>query len=46
VSDVVNDYRVKATMVLGLPMYASLPEKADEMKAAAIPVDVLTLSGN
>jgi glyceraldehyde-3-phosphate dehydrogenase (NAD(P)) len=38
VSDVVSDYRVKAAMVLGLPIYASLPEKVDEMKAAGIPV--------
>lgn len=38
VSDVVNDYRVKAGMVLGLPIYASLPEKVDDMKAAGIPV--------
>jgi len=37
---------VKATIVLGLPVYASLPDKADEMKAAGISVDVLTLSGN
>jgi glyceraldehyde-3-phosphate dehydrogenase (NAD(P)) len=26
VSDVVSDYRVKAAMILGLPIYASLPE--------------------
>ncbi|HEX6303245.1 MAG TPA: type II glyceraldehyde-3-phosphate dehydrogenase [Anaerolineales bacterium] len=38
VADVVSDYRVKAAMVLGLPIYASLPEKVDEMKAAGIPV--------
>lgn len=38
VSDVVNDYRVKAGMVLGLPIYASLPEKMEDMKAAGIPV--------
>jgi len=38
VSDVVSDYRVKAAVVLGLPVYASLPEKASEMKAAGIPV--------
>ena len=38
VGDVVSDYRVKAAVVLGLPIYASLPEKADEMQAAGIPV--------
>jgi glyceraldehyde-3-phosphate dehydrogenase (NAD(P)) len=38
VSDVVSDYRVKAGMMLGLPIYASLPEKVEDMKAAGIPV--------
>ncbi|NOZ71591.1 MAG: type II glyceraldehyde-3-phosphate dehydrogenase [Chloroflexi bacterium] len=38
VGDVVSDYRVKTAVVLGLPIYASLPEKASEMKAAGIPV--------
>ena len=38
VGDVVSDYRVKAAVILGLPVYASLPEKADEMQAAGIPV--------
>ncbi len=38
VGDVVSDYRVKAAVVLGIPVFASLPEKADEMKAAGIPV--------
>ncbi|NOZ48699.1 MAG: type II glyceraldehyde-3-phosphate dehydrogenase, partial [Chloroflexi bacterium] len=38
VGDVVSDYRVKTAVVLGLPIYASLPEKANEMKAAGIPV--------
>lgn len=38
VGDVVSDYRVKAAVILGLPIYASLPEKADEMQAAGIPV--------
>ena len=38
VADVVSDYRVQAGAVLGLPIYASLPEKAGEMKAAGIPV--------
>ena len=33
VGDVVSDYRVKAAVILGLPIYASLPEKADEMQA-------------
>ena len=34
VGDVVSDYRVKAAVVLGLPVYPSLPEKAGEMEAA------------
>ncbi|MBN1978262.1 MAG: type II glyceraldehyde-3-phosphate dehydrogenase [Anaerolineae bacterium] len=38
VADVATDYRVKAAVVHGLPVYASLAEKADEMKAAGIPV--------
>jgi glyceraldehyde-3-phosphate dehydrogenase (NAD(P)) len=49
VADVVSDYRVQAGVVLGLPIYASLPEKVDEMKAVGIPVagildDLLTQS--
>lgn len=39
VSDIVSDYRVKAVVVLGLPVYASLPERLDEMKAAGIQVE-------
>ena len=38
VSDVTTDYRVKAAVVLGLPVYASVPEKMSETQAAAIPV--------
>lgn len=38
VADVVSDYRMQVAAVLGLPIYASLPEKVDEMKAAAIAV--------
>lgn len=38
VGDVVTDYRIKAAVVRDLPIYASLPEKAEEMKAAGIPV--------
>ncbi|MEM2099859.1 MAG: type II glyceraldehyde-3-phosphate dehydrogenase [Thermoproteota archaeon] len=38
VSDIVSDYRLKAAVILGLPIYSSLPEKVDEMKAAGIPV--------
>jgi glyceraldehyde-3-phosphate dehydrogenase (NAD(P)) len=38
VGDVVSDYRVKAAVVHGLPVYASLAEKASEMKAAGIPI--------
>lgn len=38
VADVVSDYRVKAGSVLGLPIYAALPDKVDEMKNAGIPI--------
>lgn len=38
VADVVYDYRVKTAAVLGLPIFASLPEKAPEMAAGGIPV--------
>lgn len=38
ISDVTSDYRVKTAVVLGLPVYASTPEKAAEMKGAGIPV--------
>lgn len=39
VSDVVSDYRVKAAVVLGLPIYASLPERLGEMRGAGIPAE-------
>jgi glyceraldehyde-3-phosphate dehydrogenase (NAD(P)) len=39
VSDVVSDYRVQTGAVLELPIYASLPDKAGEMKAAGIAVE-------
>lgn len=38
VADVVSDYRVRAGIALGLPIYASLPDRVDEMKAAGIPI--------
>lgn len=38
VSDVVSDYRVRAAAVLGLPIYASLDEKASEMEQAGLPI--------
>lgn len=38
VSDVVSDYRVKAAAVLDLQVYASIPERIDEMKSAGIPI--------
>jgi glyceraldehyde-3-phosphate dehydrogenase (NAD(P)) len=38
VADVVTDYRIKTAAVLGLDIYASLPEKVPAMKAAGIPV--------
>lgn len=39
VADVVSDYRVQAGAVLGLPIYASLPDKMEEMKDAGIPTE-------
>lgn len=38
ICDVVSDYRIKAAVVLGLPIYASQPEKISEMKAAGVPL--------
>lgn len=38
VSDVVSDYRVQAGAVLGLPIYTSLPDRADAMRVAGIPI--------
>lgn len=38
VGDVVTDYRVKTAVAQQIPVYASIPEKADEMEAAGIPV--------
>jgi len=38
VGDVMTDYRVKAAVVRGLPVYASLPERAGAMAEAGIPV--------
>lgn len=38
VSDIVSDYRIKTAVVLNLPIYASLIEKVDQMKAMGIPV--------
>jgi glyceraldehyde-3-phosphate dehydrogenase (NAD(P)) len=38
VGDVVSDYRVKAAVVHGLPVYASLAERAEAMEEAGIPV--------
>jgi glyceraldehyde-3-phosphate dehydrogenase (NAD(P)) len=39
VGDVVSDYRVKTAVVLGLPVYASITDRVDEMKAAGVPVE-------
>ena len=38
VADVVSDYRVRVGVALGLPIYASLPDTVDRMKADGIPV--------
>ena len=37
-ADVVTDYRIKTAAVLGLDIYAALPDKAEAMRAADIPV--------
>lgn len=38
VSDVTTDYRIKTAAVLGLPVYASVAEKATDMKAAGVSI--------
>jgi glyceraldehyde-3-phosphate dehydrogenase (NAD(P)) len=38
IGDVISDYRVKTAVELDLPIFASIPEKAAEMKTAGIPV--------
>ena len=38
VADVISDYRIKAAVALELPIYAAVPEKVAEMRAAEIPV--------
>ncbi len=44
VSDVVSDYRIKTAVALGIPVYASLRDKQNDMKDAGIPI-VGTLDG-
>jgi len=38
VADVVTDYRIKTAAILGFEVYAALPETADEMRRAGIPI--------
>jgi glyceraldehyde-3-phosphate dehydrogenase (NAD(P)) len=38
VGDIATDYRVKAAVVHHIPVYASIAERADEMRAVGIPV--------
>jgi glyceraldehyde-3-phosphate dehydrogenase (NAD(P)) len=38
VGDVAHDYRIKAAVVHCIPLYASIADRADEMKEAGIPV--------
>ncbi len=38
VGDVSTDYRVRAAVILGLPLYAAQPDRAHDMEAAGIPV--------
>jgi glyceraldehyde-3-phosphate dehydrogenase (NAD(P)) len=39
ISDVVSDYRVKTAVALGIPIFASLPDKQADMETAGIPVN-------
>jgi glyceraldehyde-3-phosphate dehydrogenase (NAD(P)) len=39
ISDVVVDYRIRVAAERGYPIYASLPDKMGEMKAANLPVE-------
>jgi glyceraldehyde-3-phosphate dehydrogenase (NAD(P)) len=38
VGDVISDYRVKAAVVHGIPVYAALAERANGMREAGIPI--------
>lgn len=38
VADIVTDYRIKTAVMLGIPIYASLPEKIEAMRASGVPV--------
>lgn len=38
VSDIISDYRIKVAAGLGIPLYASLPDKGSAMKEAGLPV--------
>lgn len=38
VADVVSDYRVKTAVALGIPVFASLADKTNEMRDAGIPI--------
>ncbi len=38
ISDVVTDYRIRVAAERGYPIYASLPDKMNEMKSAKLPV--------
>lgn len=39
IGDVVSDYRVKTAVVRGLRVFASVPEKAQQMERAGIPIE-------
>ncbi len=38
IADLVTDYRIKTAVVLGIPVFAAIPEKVQEMKDAGIPI--------
>jgi glyceraldehyde-3-phosphate dehydrogenase (NAD(P)) len=38
VSDIISDYRIKVAAELGIPLYASLPDKESAMKDAGLPM--------
>ena len=38
IADVVSDYRVKTALALEIPVFASLADKANEMRDAGLPI--------
>jgi glyceraldehyde-3-phosphate dehydrogenase (NAD(P)) len=38
ISDIADNYRIKTGVLLGIPVYAALPDRAEAMRAAGIPL--------